>query len=221
MASPAAQMAAGGGALPDGEVVRRVLDGDRALFELLMRRYDQRVYRAARSILRDEAEAEDVMQEGWMRAWRSLRQLEDGESFAGWIVRITVNEAFARLRHRRPLQAAPGDDDLAEMAGGEDPEADAAARELARAVEAAVDALPSPQRTAFVLREVDGLSTDEAAAALGITAGAVKLRLHRARIAIRDALGEGAESAPLAFRFEAPRCNRMVAAVLARIAAEP
>jgi len=214
-------MPAGGGALSDGEVVRRVLEGDRALFERLMRRYDQRVYRAARSILRDEAEVEDVMQESWMQAWRRLRQLEEGQSFAGWLVRITLNEALARVRRRRPLRASPGDEEPDEVAGGEDPEADAAARELARALEVAVDALPSPQRTAFVLREVDGLSTDETAAALGITAGAVKLRLHRARKAIRNALGEGADAAPLAFRFEAPRCNRMVAAVLARIAAEP
>ena len=221
MAVPAIKMPASGAVLSDGEVVRRVLEGDRSLFELLMRRYDQRAYRAARSILRDDAEAEDAMQEGWMQAWRRLRQLEDGESFAGWLVRITVNEALARLRHRRPLHDADGDDELAEVAGREDPESDAAARELAQVVEAAVDALPLAQRTAFVLREVDGLSTEETAAALGITAGAVKLRLHRARVAIRGALGDGTEAAPLAFRFEAPRCNRMVAAVLARIAAEP
>ncbi len=201
--------------------MRRVLEGDRALFELLMRRYDQRVYRAARSIVRDEAEAEDVMQEAWMQAWRRLRQLEDGEAFAGWVVRIAVNEALARLRRRGPFLAAPDDEEIGGATGGGDPESDASARELARAVEAAVDALPLQQRTAFVLREVDGLSTDETAAALGITAGAVKLRLHRARVAIRHALGDGAGAAPLAFRFEAPRCNRMVARVLARIAAEP
>ncbi len=217
----AAQLAAGGGALSDGEVVRRVLDGDRALFELLMRRYDQRVYRAARSILRNEAEAEDVMQEAWMQAWRTLRQLQDGDSFPGWIVRIAVNEALARLRRKRPFLACLDDEERDEAAGDEDPESDAATRELARAVEAAVDDLPSPQRSAFVLREVDGLSTEETAAALGITVGAVKLRVHRARVAIRHALGAGADAAPLAFRFEAPRCNRMVAAVLARIAAEP
>jgi len=205
--------------LSDAEVVRRVLGGERQLFELLMRRYNQRVYRVIRGIVRGEAEAEDAMQQAWLQAWHRLRQLDAGEAVAGWITRIAANEALGRVRRREPLDPWP-EEDMASH-GHDNPERQASARELVRAVEAAVDRLPPTQRAAFMLRDVEGLDTEEAATALGVTADALKVRLHRARQALRAELGGAVDQAPAAYRFEAPRCDPMVAWVMARVLAEP
>jgi RNA polymerase sigma-70 factor (ECF subfamily) len=203
----------------DGEVVRRVVAGERPLFEVLMRRYNQRTYRVVRSIVRSEADAEDVMQQTWLQAWRRLPQLEDPDAVAGWLARIAANEALGRVRRHEPTEPL-GEDDRLEAHGAADPERQAAARQQARAVEAAVDRLPDAQRQAFMLRTVEGLDTGEAAAVLRVSPGALKLRLHRAHLALRAELGDAVEAAPSAYRFEAPRCDPMVAWVMARIAEE-
>jgi len=207
------------GVLGDAEVVRRVLAGERPLFEVLMRRYNQRVYRIVRSILRSEAEAEDAMQQAWLQAWRRLPQLDAPEALAGWLARIAAHEALGRLRRREPVEPLEEEHDMA--SGAADPERLAAAREQVAAVEAAVDRLPEGQRAAFVLRDVEGLDTREAAAALGVSPLVLRVRLHRAHRALRAELGEALGAAPQAFRFEAPRCDPMVAWVMARIAEEP
>lgn len=207
------------GRLSDGEVVRRVLAGERPLFEVLMRRYNQRVYRIVRSILRGEAEAEDAMQQAWLSAWRQLPRLDAPEALPGWLARIAANEALGRLRRRAREVALEEEHDMA--TGAADPERLAAAREQVAAVEAAIDRLPEGQRTAFVLRDVEGLDTGEAAAALGISPLVLRVRLHRAHRALRAELGEALGAAPSAFRFEAPRCDPMVAWVMARLLAEP
>ncbi len=208
-----------GGKLTDGEVVRRVLSGERPLFEVLMRRYNQRVYRIVRSILRGEAEAEDAMQQAWLSAWRRLPQLGEPEAVGGWLSRIAANEALGRLRRRVPED--PLDEEAGMADGAADPERLAAAREQARRVEVAVDRLPAGQRAAFVLRDVEGLDTTAAAAALGVSPLVLRVRLHRAHRALRAELGEAIAASPAAFRFEAPRCDPMVAWVMARIAEEP
>lgn len=205
---------------PDGEVVRRVLSGERRLFEVLMRRYNQRVYRVIRAILRSEAEVEDAMQQAWLKAWRRLPQLAAPEAVAGWLSRIAANEALNRVRRREPVDPLPEGDDM-ESRMATDPERQASARELARMVEEVADRLPEGQRAAFVLRDVEGLDTAEAAGLLGVTADALKVRLHRAHVALRAELGAAVDQAPEAFRFEAPRCDPMVAWVMARIAEEP
>jgi RNA polymerase sigma-70 factor, ECF subfamily len=204
--------------LTDAEVVRRVRAGETALFEVLVRRHDQRVYRTVRSILRDEAEAEDAMQQAWLQAWRKLGQLADAETFGGWVTRIAANEALSRLRRADAIDPWPEDD--MEPVGPGNPEAEASRAELVQSVEAAADRLSQAQRAVFMLRDVEGLSTEETAAALGLSPNAVKVRLHRAHAALRRAVGDGVEEAPRAFRFEAPRCNRIVEWVLARIAEE-
>jgi RNA polymerase sigma-70 factor (ECF subfamily) len=206
--------------LSDGQVVRRVLAGERPLFELLMRRYNQRTYRIIRSILRNEADAEDAMQQAWLQAWRRLPQLGEPEAVAGWLAQIAVNEALGRVRRREPLDPLPEDQQMVDH-GAANPERQAAVREQARALEAAVDRLPASQRRAFMMRTVEGLDTAEAAAVLRVSPGALKLRLHRAHLALRAELGEAVAAAPAAFRFEAPRCDPMVARVMACIAAEP
>jgi RNA polymerase sigma-70 factor (ECF subfamily) len=210
--------------LTDAEVVRRVVAGEVALFEVLVRRHDTRVYRAVRAVLRDEAEAEDAMQAAWLHAYQHLGEFAGAAAFSTWLVRIAVNEALGRIRRRvrlAPVERADDDQERAmHVARPEDPEARAAARETVRLLERAVDGLAAPYRSVFVLREVEQLSTRETAEALGIGEEAVKVRLHRARAMLRRALGEEvARATPEAFQFLAPRCNRMVERVMGAIAA--
>jgi RNA polymerase sigma-70 factor (ECF subfamily) len=206
----------------DEDVVRLVLAGNTAMFELLMRRYNERVYRAARAILRDDEEAEDVMQQAYVNAFTHLRQFNGDARFSTWLLRITVNEALARARRRG--RYAPYSDDEAAVDTGisrsatSDPERQAFNGELRGLLEWAIDTLPDGMREVFVLRDVEGLSTSETAAALSVSDDVVKTRLSRGRAALRRALFErtGA-TAPEAFRFERPRCDRVVASVLSRI----
>jgi RNA polymerase sigma-70 factor, ECF subfamily len=210
-----------GASLDDGEVVRRVLAGERALFEVLVRRHDQRVYRTVRSILRSEGEAEDAMQQAWLQAYLHLGEFAGNSAFSTWLVRIAANEALQRLRRRSPLSAVAeeeGEEDTVVDLHAEDPEERAASREAVRLVEHAVDKLPAHYRSVFMLRDIEGLSTADTAAALGIGEEAAKVRLHRARAMLRESLSEIVdEAAPEAFQFLAPRCNKMVAWVMAEI----
>jgi len=204
--------------LDDGEVVRRVRGGETALFEVLIRRHDQRVYRTVRAILRDEDEVEDAMQQTWIQAYLHLDGFEGAAAFSTWLLRIAANEALGRLRRRARLPAAPEVVEDEMMANDEDPEERAAAREAVHLIERAVDRLPTPYRAVFVLRDVEGLSSAETASALGIGEDATKVRLHRARAMLRRTLTELADSAAAqAFPFLAPRCNRMGASVMRAI----
>lgn len=211
------------GGLPDAEVVRRVLAGEAALFEVLMRRYNQRVYRAVRSILRDD-ECEDAMQQAWLHAYANLRQFQGAAAFSTWLTRIALNEALGRARRRSPPRAVgdlAGEDDFMGLAP-RDPEGRAADRELGRMLEEAIDELPESYRRVFVLREVEGMSTAEAALALGVSEVVVKVRLHRARLALRDLLyARAGPAAPGAFTFLGRRCDRMVARVLGAVLGPP
>lgn len=215
-----AELASQGAALEDSEVVRRVRAGETALFEVLMRRHDQRVYRTVRSILRDEDEAEDAMQQAWLQAYLHLGEFEGTAAFSTWLVRIAANEALQRVRRRGHLVRVADDPEEETMdPRAEDPEDRAAAHEATRMIERAVDRLPSHYRTVFMLRDVEGLSTADTAAALGIGEEAAKVRLHRARGLLREMLAEQVgRTAPEAFRFLAPRCNRIVDAVMGAIA---
>lgn len=212
------------GALPDAEVVRRVLAGEPALFEVLMRRYNQRVYRAVRSVLRDERECEDAMQQAWLDAYAHLGQYQGAAAFSTWLTRIALNEALARVRRRTrpwPIDELTGEEDLMGSAS-QDPERRAADRELGRMVEEAIDELSEDHRRVFMLREVEGMSTADAAQALGVSEVVVKVRLHRARLALRDLLyARAGTAAPGVFTFLGPRCDRMVASVLGRILGPP
>jgi len=210
------------------EIVKRVRAGERGLFEILMRRHNQRLYRAARAVVKDEDEVEDVMQQAYVNAFTHLHQFEERSQFSTWLTRITLNEAFARRRKMRqsesiarvPLNADehPGEFMDTITSPQPDPERQAYARELHRVLEDAVDALPDTYRTVFMLRDIEGLSTSETGEGLGIGEEAVKTRLHRARAMIRRAVtARIGEVAAGAFQFQAPRCDRVVAAVLARI----
>ncbi len=202
----------------DAEVVRRVRAGEASLFELLMRRHNQRAYRAARAILRDDGEAEDVVQQAWLAAYRHLGAFEERSRFSTWLLRITVNAALSRVRARPPW-LRPSDADVAdEVEPAPGPEERTLGREIAQVLEAAIDELPAAYRSVLVLREVEGLDTAETALCLGLAEGAVKTRLHRARSLLRRRL-EARAGAALSelFPFGAARCDRVVAVVMAEV----
>jgi RNA polymerase sigma-70 factor (ECF subfamily) len=206
----------------DEEIVERVRSGELELFEVLMRRYNQRLYRVARAVLRDDGEAEDVAQEAWVRAFTHLDQFAGRAKFATWLTRIALYEAWGRARRRRrfgPIDAVPGEVvPMREPSSGRDPERETFDHEIGKVLEAAIDALPSTYRSVFVLREIEALSTAECAACLDLTEETVKTRLHRARALLRRELLARAEAASAeALTFAGVRCNRMVASVFARI----
>lgn len=206
---------------PDHELVDRVRGGDVACFELLMRRHNPRVYRTVRSILRDEAEVEDAMQQAYVRAYEGLEGFAGASAFSTWLLRIAINEALGRLRGRARIALV--DELTPEVEASMDtpietPEERAGSAEAVRMVEEAVDLLPLHYRSVFVLRDVEQLSTAATAETLGLSEEAVKVRLHRARHAVRDSLlARVGTAASAAFPFLAPRCNRVVAGVMARL----
>jgi len=209
--------------LSDEQVVIRVLAGQTALFEVLMRRHNERIYRTARAILRDESEAEDVMQQAYVNAYSHLRQFDGRSKFSTWLTRIAVHEALARARRRGRYTTLDTDDPSAVESAASfdttpDPERLAISNEIGALVESAIDRLPDGTREVFMLRHVEGMSTEEVADALNVSEAVVKTRLSRARTAIRRELFEHAGlAASNTFRFLRPRCDRVVGAVLLRL----
>jgi RNA polymerase sigma-70 factor (ECF subfamily) len=207
--------------LSDEAIVVQILDGQVALFEVLMRRHNERLYRAARAILRDAAEAEDVMQQAYLNAFAHLRQFDRRASFATWLTRIAVNESLARARARGRYQSMDdgGVVEQMPMSVGDDPERQAFAHELSAILERAIDALPDGWREVIMLRDVQGLSTAETAHCLDVSEDVVKTRLSRARATLRRELVDriGAAAAQ-SFTFLRPRCDSVVTSVLTRLA---
>jgi RNA polymerase sigma-70 factor (ECF subfamily) len=209
---------------PDDDIVRRIRNGDTALYEILMRRHNQRIYRIARTILRDDAEAEDVMQEAYVRAYQHLGDFAGEAKFSTWLTKIAIYEALSRLRRRarigEPKSNSDMDFDIMDTVTAEerDPERQAYDRELRLVLERAIEALPENYRSVFVLRMVEGLDVNETAAALDIGVENVKTRLHRGRAMLRKELQRRAGIvAPELFPFHLSRCNRVVEGVLRRI----
>ena len=209
---------------PDHELIERVRNGEGAAFESLMRRYNQRIFRVARSILRDEPEAEDVVQETFVRAFRHLGDFEERSSLGTWLTRIAVNEALLRVRRSQRVEFV--ETDTSRKEGGfysvksnqPGPEERASSHELRSVLTAAIDSLAPELRTVFMLREIEGLSTLETSEALQLTSEAVRVRLHRARLALRRAVENqlGKEVQAL-FTFAGARCDRTVARVFQRL----
>lgn len=206
--------------LSDEEVVRRVRKGETSLFEIIMRRYNQRLFRVARAILGNDDEAEDVMQQAYVNAYKQLHQFQGRARFGTWLTQIAVNEALARSRRRGRLEELDAMPELDERAinvlssKALTPEEEAMRRELREALENSFDSIPEIYRYVFILREVEGLSTAEAAECLGLSEDTVKTRLHRARALLRQELFEraGVVTSEL-FPLHLTRCDRVVAAV--------
>lgn len=213
--------------LSDAELARRIAARDARAFERLMRCHNRRLFRAARAILRSDQDAEDALQDAYLAAYRAIGDFRAGSKLSTWLTRIVINEAYARLRKaaRAPVVSleAPHDmsDDTPEPADRSErasPEDAAMQAEMRRLLERHIDALPEQFRTAFVLREVEELSVEEAAACLGVPEATVRSRTFRARALLRAALAREIDTATVdAFAFAGARCDRIVAGVLSRI----
>jgi RNA polymerase sigma-70 factor (ECF subfamily) len=212
--------------LDDAELVRRAVAGEGGAFRAIMQRYNQRLYRIARSILRNDAEAEDAVQEGYLRAFTHLDGFRGESSLSTWLSRIIMNEALGRLRARRPTVelTAETQESAAQIipfpnaSASDDPEKTMAQRELLRLVEQATNALPEDFRIVFVTRVIEGMSVEDTAELIGIKPETVKTRLHRARKLVREQLDR--QIGPVlmdAFPFAGRRCERMTSAVMQRL----
>jgi RNA polymerase sigma-70 factor, ECF subfamily len=211
--------------LSDEQIVERVREGETALYEVVMRRHNTRLYRAVRAILGSDRDVEDVMQDAYVLAFQHLGRFEGRARFSTWLTRIAVNEALARLHkserteewdamseHRR--------DAILTTRETPDPEEQAASGELNRLLESAIESLPDSYRTVVMLRDIEQMSTLDAAACLGISEDNVKVRLHRGRVLLRKEIyARTGGSAKEAFAFHAVRCDRVVSGVFARLAA--
>jgi RNA polymerase sigma-70 factor (ECF subfamily) len=212
--------------LSDEDLTARVMAGEVTLYEVLMRRYNQRLYRIARAIVADPAEAEDVVQQAYVNAYVHLDQFGKRARFSTWLTKIAVYEALGRLRRRQRFptvtleldEGHPMDDSSRLAAPSPDPERQALTAELRVLLESSVDGLPDAYRSVFVMREIEGLSTADTAECLDISEETVKTRLHRARGMLREALYERAGVATAsAFELHLSRCDAIVAGVLARL----
>jgi RNA polymerase sigma-70 factor (ECF subfamily) len=211
----------------DRPLVARTLAGDRQAFALIMRRHNRRLYRLARATLRDDAEAEDALQDAYVDAFRSLAQFRHDAALATWLSRLVLNQCFARRRRamRRqnviPIQNAGLASDLENVADPAcGPEGDAMRDQTRTMLERELDALPDEYRLAFVLREVEEMSVAEAAASLDVPEATVRSRAFRARALLRERLACDLDVAARdVYEFGGARCDRIVASVLRRIEA--
>lgn len=214
-------------ALSDEELIRRVLAGEPSLYEVLMRRYNTRLYRAVRAILGNDRDVEDVMQEAYVRAFQSLARFEGRSQFSTWLTRIAVHEAPSRKPRADRIEewdamSETRRDAISASRATPDPEVQAASSELGRLVERSIESLPEKYRAVVMLRDVEQMSTLETAACLSISEDNVKVRLLRGHAMLRQELYEKVgRSAKDAFPFPAVRCDRVVAGVFARLAAAP
>lgn len=215
---------------PEADLVALAAAGDGAAFEVLMRRHNQLLFRTARSILKNDAEAEDAVQEGYLRAWRALGEFRTESRLSTWLVRIVANEALGRLRRTGaqviPLEAAMTSPEPETQAALTDtpergPEHSALRSQVRVLLESRIDLLPEVYRTVFMLRAVEEMSVEEVAQALDIPEATVRTRFFRARSLLREGLaGEMDGAIGEVFAFDGARCDRIVANVLARARSE-
>jgi RNA polymerase sigma-70 factor (ECF subfamily) len=208
--------------LEDEAVLDRVRLGETELFEVVMRRYNRRVYRVVRAIVRDDDEASDVTQEAHVNAFMHLRDFSGRARFSTWLTRIAVHEALARVRRRSRLESLDDTDseDVLMTSNSPGPEDRASNGELRVLLERAVDSLPEVFRTTFVLRSIENLSVAETAEILGVPEDTVKTRHYRARERLQSWLSHRVGGAlPVLFDFDGERCDRVVSNVLRRVRA--
>lgn len=217
-------------ALDDETLATRISARDSVAFETLMRRHNSRLFRVARAIVKDDAEAEDVLQEAYLDAYRNMSQFRGDAQLSTWLVRIVANRALMRLRQSKrervvvPMSTTPSDGgapmDYPDPAA-ESPTQTIQRAEIRRLLERRIDELPVAFRAVFVLREIEELSAEEVATCLGIPASTVRTRLFRARALLREALARDLDTAAAdVFSFAGERCDRIVRHVLAAVAAD-
>jgi RNA polymerase sigma-70 factor (ECF subfamily) len=218
----------------DAELAIRTARGDQAAFEAMMRRYNSRLFRVARAILRDDTEAEDALQEAYLHAYRRMGEFRGEAQLSTWLTRIVVNQSLMQLRKQKrdrvvvPFSGRSGsqtvDQEIADVADNqtESPSNALLRAEVRRMLERRIDELPVAFRTVFVMREVEDMTVQETAACLSIPESTVRTRLFRARAMLRQSLERDVDSATAdIFGFAGTRCDRIVAAVLARVHSEP
>jgi RNA polymerase sigma-70 factor, ECF subfamily len=208
----------------DAELVRRALSRDEAAVRSIMQANNRRLYRLARGILRNDAEAEDVVQDTYVRAFTHLEQFRGDSSLSTWLSRIAMNEALGRLRRQKPgvewseLEAPQARIIPFPLASSDDPEKSMAQREIRDVVEHAIDELPEPFRLVFITRVIEGMNVEETAEILGLKPETVKTRLHRARNLLRDNVERKIGPVVMeTFPFAGRRCERLTEAVLQRL----
>jgi RNA polymerase sigma-70 factor (ECF subfamily) len=223
MPEPNATRVADSNVLGDVQLVQLALQRDGAAFRTIMQRHNRRLYRMARSVVLNDSEAEDVVQESYVRAFIHLDQFHGDSSLATWLSRIVLNEALGRLRRRRPtvdlgtIENRAPSQIISFPTAQLDPERTMAQREIQSLVERAIDDLPEAFRIVLVARIIEDMSIEETAELFGLRADTVKTRLHRARALLRNALKLHVDSALTdAFPFAGQRCARMTSAVLLR-----
>lgn len=199
----------------DHELVRLVVAGEKHHFEVIIRRYNQRLYRVGMSVLGNDDEAEEAMQAAYINAYEHLRQFEHRAAFGTWLTRIMLNECF-RARRNRARSFSPVREDNENIIQMKTPENVMASKELSLVLENAIGRLPEKYRIVFVLREVEELSVRATAEVVGIQESNVKVRLNRAKSMLRDSLGAYMKDA--VFSFHLSRCDRMVKEVMGRVA---
>lgn len=218
--------------VPDPVLVARISDGDQAAFESLMRRYNGKLFRIARAIVKDDSDAEDVLQDAYLDAYRHIDDFRGGAQVATWLTRIVINQALMRLRkqkrrsvivpfrERRTLDADPTEADVPDHTT-ESPSSRVLREEIRRILERRIDELPLSFRTVFIMREVEDMSVQETAECLGISSATVRTRLFRARALLRESLAREMDlAAGDVFAFAGARCDRIVAGVLERVQGE-
>ena len=211
--------------IDDAELVRRALARDEAAVRAMMQANNRRLYRLARGILRNDAEAEDVVQDTYVRAFTHLEQFRGDSSLSTWLSRIAMNEALGRLRRQKPGVELSSLDKIPQaqiipfpLASSDDPEKSMAQREIQHVVEHAIDELPEPFRLVFITRVIEGMNVEETAELLGLKPETVKTRLHRARNLLRDNVERKIGPVVMeAFPFAGKRCERLTEAVLTRL----
>jgi len=205
----------------DQAVIARIRGGEHRCFEILMRRYNRRVFRATRAILKRDDEAEDVMQEAYVRAYTHLADFRGDASFATWITRIAIHEALARKRKQQRFDAldpVSRESTNLSVESPRSPEQEVNDQQLRAVLERAIDALPDEFRSVFVLRAVEQMSGAETAACLDIPEETVKTRLHRARLRLQEVIvGALNANSTEAYQFHLSRCDRVVSGVLVRL----
>ena len=212
----------GTGKLTDQQVVALVLSGQKGLYEILMRRHNQKLYRAVRSYLREPADVQDAMQDTYLKAYEKLGQYRSEAAFSTWLIRIGINEALQRLKKARALllrvEPDVSDERLMQLPDTDqmNPEQSAIRHEHSGLLEMAIDKLPETYRVVYMLRDVEGATVAEVAACLGISESNVKVRLHRAKTLLKEAVWKANRTAP-AFEFGNGHCDRLVAAVMLQI----
>jgi RNA polymerase sigma factor (sigma-70 family) len=208
--------------LDDSLIVARIIKGEKELFEIILRRYNQKLYRVVRSYLKDPDDIQDAMQDTYLKAFNKLYQFNGDAAFSTWLIRIGINEALQRIKRQKILNINSGTDltdtKIIQLPASKEmnPEYSAINREAKKLLEVAIDELPEKYRTVYVMREVEGMNNAEVAAILGVEENNVKVRHHRAKNLMKESLLKLSADAQI-FEFGNAKCDAMVNFVMSRI----